>query len=214
VKNFLKRKWAVCLVVLAVVLVGIGIAVPVLAQTGNPPVNVPGGVYLDQPTLERLATALGLTPAELTGQLQAGGTLATIAGEKEIATATLVEAIVAPHVDQLALQVKYGYLTEEQAQAVLQTAREQASLLLEQSLSARAGYNGGRGQCGGYSGDGQTGPGCGSGGITGPGMMGGWGGIMGPGMMRGWGGASNNPGTVSPGQTSNRGTGWGMMGRW
>lgn len=54
-----KKKLLIGLVVLAVVLVGAGIAVPVLAASGNGSVNTYSGVYLDSPTLVRLAGVPG-----------------------------------------------------------------------------------------------------------------------------------------------------------
>ncbi|OGO39982.1 MAG: hypothetical protein A2147_06905 [Chloroflexi bacterium RBG_16_57_8] len=191
-KRFLRTKWAIAAVVLTVALVGVGIAVPVLAQTTTPPANVSTGVYLDSPTLARVATVLGLPTTEITERLQAGETLAQIAGDKAEA---VLDAIIAPHADQITLRVKYGYLTQEQADAMLETMREQARLLLQQDLTAPTGYNS-NGHCGGY----------GTGGFGG--MMGGVGG-----MMRGWGGFNNGTATT-PAPAVNRAGSWGMMGRW
>lgn len=211
------RKWVVGVLVLAVALVGVGIAIPVLASPRNAPtapVNTYGGVYFDSSTLARLAGILGLTPADLTSQLQSGKTLAQIAQSKNISTGTLVDAIVAPYADQVALQLKYGYITQEQSQSLLDAARQRANTLLTQDLSTSQGYsNGYFGGCGSYMAGGSYGPGYG------------WG-MMGPGMMGGWGGYYNQPatpgtnppttpttpgGTTLPGQTYNGG-GWGMMG--
>ncbi|MEL7562627.1 hypothetical protein [Dehalogenimonas sp. 4OHTPN] len=199
----LPKKWLVGIVVVAVGLLAIG--VPVLASAGNNPFGTSGAsntydtAGLDSPTLARVAGILGLTPADLTTQLQAGKTLAVIAGERNIPTATLVEAIIAPYAEQVALQVKYGYITQEQAQTILNAARQNAGNLLSQNLSSAGGYNG-LGHCGGYLGEG-----------IGAGH--GWG-IMGPGMMGGWGNNAFNTtnGNAVPAQPWNGGTGWGMSG--
>ncbi|XUW99713.1 MAG: hypothetical protein TUN42_07415 [Dehalogenimonas sp.] len=215
----LSRRWLIGIAVVAIGLFAVG--VPVLAasvgKSPAPQVGAPGAanaynaVALDSGTLSRLATALGLTPADLTAQLQAGKTLAALAGEKNAPTATLVEAIIAPYADQVALQVKYGYITQAQAQTLLDNARQAAGTLLTQNLATVSGVNSWTGFCGNYlNGNPNT--------NTGWGMMGS--GMMGSGMMGGWGGYTVNPvpatgttTTATPPQPSTA-TGWGMMGGW
>jgi len=128
-ESVMKKKWIIGLVAAALVLATIFAGASALAQTGSGPANPSSGVYLDSPLLVRLATALDLTPAELSAELGTGKTLASIALERNVPAEALVNAIIAPHAEQLALQVKYGYLTAEQSQALLETARERASLL-------------------------------------------------------------------------------------
>ncbi len=202
-RNWLTKKWLIVLVAVGVVLVGLGIAVPVLAQARQPSTAVSSGVYMDTPTLSRLATALGISQQSLIDQLKTGKTLAQIATEQNKSESSLVDAIVAPLADRLAIQVKYGYMTQDESQTVLQNARDQATSLLQQDLSKPGtGFYGCGNGAGGYGG-----------------MMGGYGGMMGgsygqygPGMMRGWNG-SNNGGTTTPTtpQTAPS-TGRGMMG--
>lgn len=212
---WLKKKLLIGLIVLAVALAGVGIAVPVMAQTanGNGSVNAYTGVYLDSPTLVRLAGVLGITPAELGSQLQTGKTLATLAQEKNVPTSALVDAVVAPYTEQLASRVKYGYITEQQSQTLLNNTWQYANSLLTQNMSIPSGYNNGyygycSGSCGGNYSQGY-----------------GWG-MMGPGMMGGWGGYYNNQtpvpgsnpttipgGTNVPAQPWSGGKGWRMMGR-
>lgn len=148
----LSKKWLIGIIVVAVGLLAVG--VPVLAATKNSaPVN-PSNVALCNPsgldslTITRLAGILSVTPADLTAQLQTGKTLAAIAGEKNVPTSTLVDAIVAPYADQIALRVKYGYITQAQAQALLDTARQNAGALLSENLSNYGGYTGGWGMMG------------------------------------------------------------------
>ena len=68
-----------------------------------------------KPNLEAAATALGLTPEELRTELQAGKSLATIAGERDVEVAKVVEALVADARARLAQAVTDGKLTQAQA---------------------------------------------------------------------------------------------------
>ena len=212
----LSKKWIIGIAIVALGLLAVG--VPVLASSGN---NTPatgsttvtnnyGPVCLDSITLGRLATALGLTPADLTSQLQSGKTLAAIAAQKNVSNSVLVDAITAPYAAQVALQVQYGYLTQAQAQTILDAARQVAGNLLTQNLTTAGGIGCWTGFCGNYL-NGNAAP------VTGQGMMG-------SGMMGGWGGYTSVPSpitgtttTVTPGvpaTTTQPVTGWGMMGGW
>lgn len=210
-----KKKLLAGLVALALTVLAVGIAVPVMAQSGNGPVTTSTGVYLDSPTLTRLAGVLGLTQTDLSNQLNAGKTLAQIALEKNVSAATLVDAIIAPYADQLASQLKYGYITQVQSQALLDAARQQAGNLLSQNLSVNQGSDNGYpgyGYCGGYMMGGAYGAGYGWG-MMGPGMMGGWGGHYSNSTPAPTTGTTTIPeGTNQQAQPWNGGTGWGMMG--
>jgi hypothetical protein len=230
VKRLLKNRWLIGVGVLALILLIIGITVPVLAATGNSDTNSYGNSYLDGPTMARLAGVLGMTPADLNSQLTSGKTLAALAQEHNVTEEVLIDAMVAPYADQLATQVKYSYLTQDQADSLLSNAKSRAGSLLQQDLSGNTG-NGNQADADndGFTGcyDYMTSHG------YAPGS--GWGGFMGPGMMYGWGSNYNNSGTppnsyadsnnntdnsnVSPGGFQNRGFGgWGMgggmMGGW
>jgi len=100
----MNKKLVIGLVVAALALAIVFAGAPVLAQTGTGPANPGSGVYFDSPLLARLAEVLGLTPAELSTELQAGKTLTAIADEQGVPTEALVDAIVAPYADRLALQ--------------------------------------------------------------------------------------------------------------
>ena len=65
--------------------------------------------------LEVAATTLGLTPEQLRTELQAGKSLATIAGEKGVEVSALVNALVADAKTHLAQAVTDGKLTQAQA---------------------------------------------------------------------------------------------------
>ena len=196
----ISKKWLIAVAVLLVGLFAVG--VPVLASAGN---NDPGQVpvvgnnaygvnCMDSGTLARLATALGMTPADLTVQLQSSKTLAAIAGEKNVPTSALVEAIIAPYAARIAQQFQNGYLTQTQAQTYLDAARQAATNLLALNLATVGGFNNWSGFCGNYL---NAGAGLGA---IGPGMMGGYGNLFQPVTV------PATPGSATPG------IGWGMMG--
>lgn len=82
-------------------------------------------------TLERVAGTLGLTYDELTARLAQGETIAEIAQAQGVDTALVVTAILAPHSEILQVRVNYGYLSAEEAQAIL----DQAQLRVEQGIT-------------------------------------------------------------------------------
>lgn len=82
------------------------------------------------------AAQLGMTPAELLVELQAGKTIAQVAGEKGVAVETIVEAFVAGRAEQLAQLVANGQLTQEQADAMLATMRTNVTARLSEPWSA------------------------------------------------------------------------------
>ncbi|MBI4186733.1 MAG: hypothetical protein HY530_04405 [Chloroflexi bacterium] len=229
----MKKIWMLGLIVLVLGLLAAGPAIRALAQGPEDGGTASyGGVYLDQPTLVRLAGALGLTPEELDSRLQEGETLTEIAQAQNVPTEALVEAIIAPHAADLELRVRYGYLTPEQAESLLEAARQRASFLLEQDLSGGQDNYGGHcgymmggnwsGMMGGGMMNGQYGPGYGQGGMMGNGWRdssyssnqstgSGWGSAMGrfwSGVTgRGWGGMMGN-------NSGGGMMGGGMMGGW
>lgn len=197
------------------------LALPALAGPDDT-TNVYGGLYLDQLTVVRVAKVLGLTPAELTAALQEGQTLSQIATSRNVSTDAVVAAITAPHKDSIQLRVTYGYMTQEQADALLEQLDQNARALLDRDFSGQtsggygngwgamadycdgmmAEYGGAGGMMGGYGMGGMMG-GYGGGGMMGGygmgGMMGGYGGggMMGP----GWGGTAPNWNGVTPNST-------------
>lgn len=126
--------------------------------------------FLDRVALQRVASLLGTTPADLTAQVQQGKTVAQIAQTKGVAEQAVVDTILQPFKDRLAIQVKYGYVTQAEADASLQAQQERVSQLIATVPGPDAGT--GYGLChGGGSG--------GLGGMMGPGGMFGTGGMMG-----------------------------------
>jgi hypothetical protein len=142
-------------------------------------------------TLERVAGTLGLTYEELTARLAQGETIAQMAQTQGVNSSLVVTTILAPQSEVLHVRVKYGYLSETWAQAVL----EQERLWIEQAITvpsySSVGPSGG--VTSGY------GPGDGPGAWVGPstgyspdyaagygrGSWGGPGGMMSRGMMGG-----------------------------
>lgn len=202
----MKRFLVVGLVVVIVSLLLAGLAGTVLAHSPDDGrTATSSGVYLDQPTLTRVARALGLTQDELLTRLQGGETISEVAADQNIPEEEVVEAIIAPYRDELQLQVKYSYITQERTGELLAEARDHARSILDEDLSRPTEYGSYSWEemvedcnemMGGWGGS-QSGWG-GMGGHMGGGMMGGWGGMMGSGwngrqngwggMMRGWGG--------------------------
>lgn len=197
-KRLSRRRWAIAALVLAVALVGVGIAVPALAQTAGAPAGAVGCIYPDSPALARIAAALGMTSEALTEQLRAGKTLAMVAADENVATEVVVDAIIAPQADQIALKVEYGYINEAEAQGLIEKARERATLLLQQDFAA-TGFGAGTTACG-FGGAGRFG-----------GMFGRFGGTGGCGTGAAYG--AGNSGTSGQASSAYRGT-RGMMGRW
>jgi AraC-like DNA-binding protein len=70
--------------------------------------------------LEKVSSALGLSPSELLGELRDGKTLAQIAGEKGVDTQALVDIILEPAKQLLSKRVENGKITQEQADQRLQ----------------------------------------------------------------------------------------------
>lgn len=137
-----------------------------------------GGFYMmglaDPVTLNRVADTLGLTSDQLTAQLTQGKTIAQVAQAQNVDTSKVVTTILAPESDILQVRVNYGYLSDTQAQSIL----DQAKLSVEQAITTpfygtrtlpsapNSGYTPGygRGMMGGRTAAGR--------GIMGGGMMG------------------------------------------
>lgn len=83
------------------------------------------------------ADALGLSAEELAIELQAGKTLAQVAAERGIAREGVVNSLLASQQEALAARVAAGYLTQEQADAMLAQMRAHADWMLDQT---HAGY--------------------------------------------------------------------------
>lgn len=194
--------------ILLVAFAGTALAAP---PTPGPGQNNYGYGLMDRVTLQRVATALKTTPEDITAQLQQGKTLAQIAQAKNVGEQALIDTLLQPIKDQLALNVKYGYMTQELADTHLKNQQDRIKQLVETVPGANGddGYGSCHAAMGSY-GAGMMG---GAGGMMGgSGMMGGFGGMMG-----GFGGMMGNLGNMMGfGRTTSASPGGsgGMMGNW
>lgn len=82
----------------------------------------------------QLATLLGTTTADLKTQLSSGKTLSDIAGAKGVSQDQLIQTMMGPYADHLAIMVKYGYLTQTQADDLDQQARTRLQSVITSQL--------------------------------------------------------------------------------
>ena len=225
----MKKTWLIILAVVVLAALGIGIAVPAMASPGNgngTTTAAANAAFADSPAVTRVADALGLTADELLTRLQAGETLADIAASVVVGTGAIIDALVAPYAAHLDLQVECEYLTQEEADALLQEARDNAASFLTADLSTAGDFAAWHEQMEEY---------CeplmdGTGGYRFGGMMNGFGGAQnGFGMMNGftnggcWAGEDVTPGNTGAPRVNagsgmmnsfgGRGFGGGMMSR-
>jgi hypothetical protein len=88
---------------------------------------------------EVLSEALGLTPEELRAELEAGKTVAAIAGEQGVEVQAVIDAVVAALEEHLDEKVAAGELTQEEADERLAGAEERATALVNGELPFRGG---------------------------------------------------------------------------
>jgi len=102
---------------------------PALAQRGphSGPGGGPGGFMA---MVQSVATTLGMTPAELRTERQAGHSLADIAAARGVDQATLVQAVVAPAKTRLDEAVAAGRLTQQEADARFQRVQQFAGQMV------------------------------------------------------------------------------------
>ncbi|MFC1866241.1 hypothetical protein ACFLYB_05980 [Chloroflexota bacterium] len=93
-------------------------------------------------TLEEMAEVLELTSEELLAKINEGQTIEQIALDQGISIEQVIEAALAPHAEMIAVLVEDGYLSQEQADEIL----EQARLRIEQ-LVATQWFGYGNGYC-------------------------------------------------------------------
>ena len=74
-----------------------------------------GGSFETTSDASVAASAIGITEASLTGQLQAGTTIADVATANGVAVQKVIDALVKDAQDELAAAVKAGRLTQAQA---------------------------------------------------------------------------------------------------
>ena len=120
------------------------------------------------PTVQRLASALNMSAQDLASELKGGKSVADVAKEKNVSLDSVVSTLLQPQKDMLALRVKYGYITQEQADAALKAMTDAATSQLQQQGYLGGGYGWGPGMMGSYG----WGPGMMGRGGYGPGFMG------------------------------------------
>ena len=181
-------------IAVVVVLLGVVAGTALAADPVNPGTGngsgwcLGGGAGLGDANLTRIATLLKLTPADLTSQLQSGKTLVEIAQANGVNKDQLVAALIGPYKDMLQIRVKYGFLTQAQADQMLAAHQQQIETAITQPIT-------------------NTGLGFRHGG-----MMGGFGGMM---RGFGWGYTPSTGTTPAPGFGTGGmmgGFGRGMMG--
>ena len=122
-----------------------------------------GGAFLDWGTANAVSKALGIDSDELRSQMNSGKSVFDIAEAKGVSKDKLVDSVLAPYRDTLAVQVKYGYITQEQADQLVKQRTDWLNQRFAQTPSSSSGT---RPQS--FRGPGGFG-----------GMMGGFGGMMG-----------------------------------
>jgi hypothetical protein len=99
-----------------------------------------GGLVMnDTATLERVAATLGISYDQLVQRLQDGETIATIATAQKVDLSKVVDAVIAAQTDMVNLMVKYGYVTQDQANTILAEIRVRVKAALSVTTAA-AGY--------------------------------------------------------------------------
>ena len=86
--------------------------------------------------LTSVATALGMTEADLLKELQAGKSVADLAQEKGVALDKVVDAILAERAETLKQAVSNGYITQQQADTILSDLKENLPQMLEAKWGA------------------------------------------------------------------------------
>ncbi|NLS79951.1 MAG: hypothetical protein GXY76_22145 [Chloroflexi bacterium] len=133
---------------------------------GRPPVKMDRGLIGHEASLTSIAAdKLGLTVDELWAALQEGQSIADLAADKGVETQAIVDAYVAELTEALAQRVTDGKLTQEQMDAALAQAAEQATERLNGAWPemgrpdmGRMGRGMGRGGMRGLAPDAQTQP--------------------------------------------------------
>ncbi len=126
-------------------MVFVGVAIPAFAADPTPTATPTPGTAYCQPggfgmgrggafsALEPVATLLGLQPADVAAQRQAGKSLAQIAEAKGVSEAKVVEAILADRKATLDARVKAGTLTAEQEKLMLDRMQTQVQTAVERT---------------------------------------------------------------------------------
>lgn len=140
-------------IVAVVAAAGLSVASPTLAQNVAAPVAAltqrgggPGGMGHGM-QLSTIATALGMTEAELQTELQAGKSVADVATAKNVALDKVISAIVDAETKEWQAAVTAGTLTQAQADTLLSNLKLTlpSQLQTKMVVGLNRGFDGGRG---------------------------------------------------------------------
>ncbi len=101
----------------------------------------------NNPTVKRVADKLGISAQELVSEVKAGKSVADVAKGKNVDLQALVDTILVPQAEILQIGVKYGYISQEQADKLLKSMQERVRNRLEKKGSL-GGLGWGRGHMG------------------------------------------------------------------
>lgn len=131
---------------------GLAVASPTMAQSITAPVAAltqrgggPGGIGRGGMQISTIATALGMTEADLRTELQAGKSVADVATAKNVSLDTVINAIVDAETKTLAQAVTDGKLTQAQADQRIADLKANLPTQLAQQGWTGGGRGGGRG---------------------------------------------------------------------
>jgi hypothetical protein len=83
----------------------------------------------------QVAKLLGTTVADLQTHLNSGKTLADLAAAKGVTSDKLIQTVMAPFNDQMALMLKYSYLTQDQIDNMTQQMKDRLQTLITSQLN-------------------------------------------------------------------------------
>jgi hypothetical protein len=89
---------------------------------------------------QQVATLLGTTVADLQSQLKSGKTLMDIAGAKGVSQDQLIKTMMAPFNDQMALMLKYGYLTQDQVNNMTAQMQQRLPTMVTSQINTGNGF--------------------------------------------------------------------------
>ena len=84
---------------------------------------------------------LGTTVTDLEAQLNSGKTLVEIAAAKGISQDQLVQSLMAPVKDEMALMLKYGFMTQTQVDTITQQMPAMLQLAVNSKLNSSDAWN-------------------------------------------------------------------------
>jgi hypothetical protein len=114
---------------------------PGMAHPGGPG-HGRRGRWIDRSLIAVAADKLGLTRAQLIGEMQTGKSIAQVAQAKGVDPATIIDAFLAPRAERLNQLVENGRLTQDQADRILDGMRAAAEARINRVPAPGAGPSG------------------------------------------------------------------------